>query len=250
MLPLSGIAVLVTRPLLQAGRLISGIERLGGHAVAYPVIEIADILDDAKLKSIMGRLSEYDLAIFVSANAVEKAMEKIRIWPDGLKCAAVGRATLAALQSRGIDDVILPEHRFDSEGLLESPELEAVEGKKIVIFRGEGGRERLAEELKKRGAKVDYAECYRRIVPDARFQHEEAEIQALTATSGESVRNLCEMAKDCGWIFGKPIFVTHERIGEVARNAGFSRVMVTEMGDEGLLEGLVKWFEVGEGGHG
>ncbi|HQT26981.1 MAG TPA: uroporphyrinogen-III synthase, partial [Burkholderiales bacterium] len=229
-------------------KLISGITHLGGHAVAFPVIEIADIVDDAGLESIMVHIAEYDLAIFVSANAVEKAMERLVNLP--VRCTAVGRATFAALKAHGAADVILPEHRFDSEGLLELPELKSVQGKKIAIFRGEGGRELLGNELKARGARVEYAECYRRVVPDAGFPYGEAEIQALTATSGESVGNLCEMLKDCQWIRKKPIFVTHERIGTIARNAGFRQVIVTEAGDEGLIEGLVKWFEVGESAHG
>lgn len=248
--PLAGVSVLVTRPAHQAGKLIDGIERAGGHAVAFPVIEIGDILDDAHLESVIAHLAGYDIAIFVSPNAVEKAMERIGKLPQRPRCAAVGKATLAALEARGAANVLVPGSRYDSEGLLELPELKSVEGKKIVIFRGEGGRELLGDELKSRGAGVDYAACYRRLIPESHAPLFEADIQAVTATSGESVRNLCEMLKDAAWIRKKPIFVTHERIGGIARDAGFSLVVVTESGDEGMLRGIKKWFEAGENGHG
>ncbi len=244
--PLSGISVLVTRPIHQAGKLMEILAGLGGHAVPFPVIEIGDILDDTHLKSIIGHLSEYDLAVFVSPNAVQKAMERIGKLPEGM-LAAIGNATLSALQACGARHVLVPEARYDSEGLLELPEMQAVEGKQIVIFRGEGGRELLGEALSSRGASVDYAECYRRLIPVAQTPPGEEDIQAVTATSGESVRNLCEML---GWIRNKPIFVPHGRIGKIAQDLGFHRVVVTESGDEGLAEGLVKWFEFGESAHG
>ena len=246
MLPLSGISVLVTRPAHQAGNLIEIIAGLGGHAIPFPAIEIGDILDDRHLKSILGRLPEYDIAIFVSPNAVTKAMEKIGRLPGGL-LAAVGRATCSALEAYGADHVLVPEARHDSEGLLELPEMKAVEGKKIVIFRGEGGRELLGEALSSRGASVDYAECYRRMVPASIPRVGEEEISAVTATSGESVRNLCDMLD---WVRKKPIFVPHERIGRIARDLGFREVVVTESGDEGLARGIVEWFGFGEGAHG
>ncbi|MBY0577858.1 MAG: uroporphyrinogen-III synthase [Burkholderiales bacterium] len=248
--PLTDIAVLVTRPARQADNLVEGIERAGGKAVVFPAIEIGDIEDDGTLRSVLGRLDEFDLAIFISPNAVEKALGRIGALPPGLGLAAVGKSSLAALESSGAKNVLVPEGRYDSEGLLELPELAAVQGKRIVIFRGVGGREALGEELKARGAWVEYAECYRRLVPEARISLDEADLQAVTATSGECVRNLCEMMKDCIWIRKKPIFVPHERIGGIARDEGFEKVVVTESGDEGLLLGLFKWFKFGEHGNG
>ncbi len=250
MLPLSGVSVLVTRPAGQTKRLAGEIERAGGRAILFPVIEIADVEDDAKLKSILERLGEYDLAIFVSPNAVEWAMKRMKALPPVLKFAAVGKATLAALEACGAHNVLIPEGRYDSEGLLELPELQSVRGMRIVIFRGVGGREHLGDELKSRGASVDYAECYRRLKPESRAVLHEDEVQAVIATSGEIVTNLCEVTRNAAWIRKKPMFVTHERIGKIAKDSGFGQVVVTDGGDEGLVLGLIKWFEFGEKTHG
>lgn len=248
MLPLSGVSVLVTRPATQARALVEGIEKAGGHAILFPGIEIVDVEDDGILKSVIARISEYDFAIFVSRNAVDKAFERMGALPADLECFAVGKATLAALEAHGARHVRVPEVGFDSEGLLQLPELQSVGGKRIVIFRGVGGRELLGDELKSRGARVDYAECYRRLKPSVLPCIREDGVQAVTATSGEIVSNLCELAE--GWVRNKPIFVTHERIGKVARDSGFGQVVVTEGGDEGLVLGLIKWFEFGEMAHG
>ncbi len=248
MLPLSGASILVTRPYGQAGKLVAKIAEAGGKAVLFPAVEIADVEDDARLADLLGRLSEYDIAVFVSANAVEKAFSRIAALPGALRCAAVGKATWAALEERGVGNVLLPRSGFDSESLLELPELKSVSGSRIVIFRGVGGRELLAEELRRRGAIVDYAECYRRIKPANPPVLEEKDVQAVTATSGEIVSNLVDMTE--GWIYKKPIFVTHERIGKIAMDCGFEHVVVTEGGDDGLVIGLLKWFEFGDKAHG
>lgn len=249
MLPLSDIAVLVTRPAHQAGNLISGIERAGGRAIAFPVIEIGDMEDDGVLKSILARLDEFDVAIFISPNAVEHAIGRIKALPAGLRLVVIGKSSLVALKAFGAQDALVPE-RSDSEGLLELPELSSVGGLRIVIFRGVGGREMLGDELTARGAIVEYAECYRRLMPAAHAALKEAALQAVTATSGEGVRNLLEMTKDSAWIRKKPIFVPHERIGRIATEAGFEQVVVTESGDDGLLQGLINWFKFGEMAHG
>ena len=90
-----------------------------------------------------------------------------RTFPPSLTAVAVGQGTRNALGHFGIDNVIVPSARFDSEALLELRELREVTGKRFVIFRGDSGRELLGETLLKRGATVTYVECYRRVKPEA-----------------------------------------------------------------------------------
>ena len=70
-----------------------------------------------------------------------------RRWPAQLVAFAPGPGTAEALASVGVTDVRIPATTFDSEGLLALPELSAVRGKRIVIFRGDGGREDLGDAL-------------------------------------------------------------------------------------------------------
>ena len=99
-------------------------------------------------------------------------------WPSGVPVAAIGDATAEALRNSGFPAVISPPVRHDSEGLLEMPELQSVRDKSIVVFRGEGGREKLKEALEERGARVTYAECYRRVRPQADAQPLAAALEA------------------------------------------------------------------------
>jgi uroporphyrinogen-III synthase len=120
----------------------------------------------------------------------------------------------------------------------------------VVIFRGDGGRELLADELAARGALVEYATCYRRSRPDSDpaplvAAWERDGLHAVTVTSSEGVRNLCGMVGTAGraLLAKTPLFVTHPRIGQAAREAGLSIVVVApEPGDEGLLAALVEHF--------
>jgi uroporphyrinogen-III synthase len=128
-------------------------------------------------------------------------------------------------------------------------ELKQVEGKHIVIFRGDGGRELLGKTLLERGAKLEYAECYRRVKPSADTDWllkagAAGEIGAVTITSSEGLRNLFDMVGEPAhaWLRQAPLFVSHERIAETARKLGCAHVILTSAGDNGLLEGLSGYF--------
>lgn len=250
--PLAGRTVLVTRPLPQAENLAKLIEAAGGKAILFPVLEILDATDTVTINSMIDRLDEFDIAIFISPNAVNKAMNLIRArrdLPAGLKMAAVGRGSGRELKRYGILEIIAPATQFDSEHLLALPEMQQVSGKRIIIFRGEGGRELLGDTLVARGAHVEYAECYRRQKPSADAagllrSWARGEVHAVSVTSTESLRNLFDMVGKLGreWLKKTPIFVPHERIAEAARELGVTQVSVTAAGDEGCVQGLINFF--------
>src|SRR3989344_3038926 len=161
---LTGVRVLVTRPRDQAEKLTLLIEGEGGEVIRFPVIEIAEPKDPQALLAVIDRLDQFGLAIFISPNAVNRAMNLILArrgaWPRNVRIACVGRGSARELNLVGAGNVIAPAGRFDSEALLALPELQQVTGNRIVIFRGEGGRELLGDTLKARGADIEYAECY------------------------------------------------------------------------------------------
>lgn len=250
--PLAGKGIVVTRPAHQAQALARLIEDAGGRPILFPVIEIREMDDPRPFLEIVDRLDEFDLAVFISPNAVSRAIKPIlerRALPPRLKVAAVGGASVRALAGHGVTGVIAPRERYDSEALLELPELAAPSGMRVVIFRGQGGRELLGETLRARGARVEHAECYRRARPDldpaplvAAWMR--AALDAVTVTSSDGLRNLRAMVGETGrrHLLRTALFVPHPRIAETARELGVERIVVTGPGDEGLLTGLVAYF--------
>ena len=250
--PLAGKSVVVTRPVHQAQAFARLIKDAGGRAILFPAIEIRDVKDPYSVTRLVDRLDQYDLAIFVSPNAVERAMKLIsgrRKFPRRLQVATVGGASVRALERFGITGVLTPEGRYDSESLLELPALAAVNGRRVVVFRGEGGRELLGETLRERGAAVEYAECYRRVRPEIDAAPllqawSRNGVDAVTATSSEGLRNFAEMIGPPGreQLADTPVFVPHPRIAGAAQELGVRKVIVTGPGDEGMLTGLTAYF--------
>ena len=162
---LDGRGILITRPARQAAGLARQVAAIGGNPVMFPAIVILPPEDRRALDQAQRDLARYDVAIFVSANAVEYGVGDPAAWPKHLTAFAPGPGTAAALAAVGIADARVPATTMDSEGLLALTELAKVSGKRVVIFRGGGGRELLAETLVARGAVVDTVDCYRRARP-------------------------------------------------------------------------------------
>jgi uroporphyrinogen-III synthase len=249
--PLAGKTVLVTRPAEQARGLAGLIAEAGGRALLFPAIELREVADEAPFLALVDRLDEFDFAVFISPNAVARAMKRIlerRALPPRLQWVAVGGGSVRALAGHGISGVIAPQGRYDSEALLELAELSDPRGKRIVIFRGQGGRELLGETLSARGARVEYAECYRRCRPASDpapllEAWRRKDLHAVTVTSSEALRNLFHMlgeGRDA--LSATPLFVPHPRIAQAAREFQAKTVIVTGPGDAGLLTGLTAYF--------
>lgn len=245
--PLAGLNIVVTRPREQAVGLAQRIEQLGGKPLLFPLLEIDAVSDDRALREQLSLLKQTDLAIFISPNAVRYGMAAIRAageLPAAMKFAAVGQGSAKALREMGIDKVLAPTTRFDSEGLLALPELQDVAGLRVMILRGDGGRELLGDTLKARGATVAYVTCYLR--SKAKLDASAllaAKPDALTVTSSEALACLREQLGVAGSVglASIPLFVPHARIADAARQQGWRQVIVTESGDDGLLSGLIAW---------
>lgn len=252
-LPLAGRGIVITRPVHQAQALAGLIRAAGGNPILFPVLEILDAEDLKPLNALIDRLHEFDLAIFISPNAVNKAMNLIaarRELPAALMFAAIGHSSVKELRRFGVMRVIAPARKFDSEALLALPELSEVAGKRIVIFRGDGGRELLGDTLTARGATIEYAECYRRSRPNLDTAPllkawARSELHAIIVTSSEGLRNLFDMVGKLGqtWLRKTPVFAPHARIAETARALGMTAVIETEPGDEGIVARLEQYFE-------
>lgn len=248
--PLQGIGILVTRPREQAGGLTDSLCKLGARPVLFPALAILPPRDPVPMQRAIARLDTVHLAIFISPTAAQRGLAAVGAWPAGLAVAAVGKGTAMALHELGIKAVLTPESGADSEHLLALPQMQDMAGRHIVIFRGEGGRQTLADALVARGAQVTYAECYRRGLPEhadtapilALFSA--GEIQAVTAYSSETLDNLFQLLGEAGrnHLRQTPLFVPHPRIAARARALGVGTVISSPPGQAQLIPSLVEYF--------
>ncbi len=248
--PLAGKIIAVTRPQAQAGPLAAAIAAQGGQPLIFPLLEIAAAADPQPLATAAARLADFAVAVFVSPNAVDYALPLLLArgpWPAGLLPAAVGPGTVKALAAQGVAGCVAPRERFDSEALLELPEFAAarVAGRRIAIFRGDGGRELLADTLRARGAEVACITCYRRSGPAGGVAPllaawRAGKLDALTVSSSEGLRYLVDLLDGEGRTFLQqtPVFVPHARIAENARALGLRKIILTAAADAGILTGL------------
>lgn len=250
---LTGVSVLVTRPAPQAGVLAQLIQAAGGVARLFPVVEIIDPEDSAPLERITDRLEEIDLAIFISPNAVNRAMPLIlsrRTLPAGLRLACVGRGSARELQKLGCTGVIAPTGRANSEELLALPALQSVTGKKIAIFRGDDGRGVLGNSLMARGASVEYVQCYRRVRPvvDAApliDDWRKGGVDIVSVTSTQGLHNLYALLGDAGrsCLLNTPLVVLSERTARACSGLGCSTapLVSADASDAGILQTIRAW---------
>jgi uroporphyrinogen-III synthase len=254
---LQGRHIVITRPEAQARKLSQLVSAAGGIVHLFPLIEIAPLQDYAAFEVTLDDLQDHDWAIFISSNAVENGIPRLIArygdLPPKLKFAAIGPVTAAGLREHGVKQTLTPQGRFDSEALLELPEMQAVTGKKIMIFRGVGGRELLADRLRARGAHVTFAECYRRLNPQANADSlqtlwQNKQLHAIVITSSEAMRHLLDLAGEGdSWLSGTPVCVNHARIGELGAQYGLMTAVADAPGDEAMLACLINTLDQTQG---
>jgi uroporphyrinogen-III synthase len=246
-LPLAGLGVVITRPRAAAESLAAALAAAGARPFVFPALAIEPPSDTAAVAIALESLPECDLAIFVSVNAVEQGLAAARRrgpWPARTRVAAIGDATAQALRNYGFDAVISPAGRHDSESLLALDPLKAVGGRKILIFRGEGGRELIQETLVSRGASVTYVECYRRVRPAGDpapllAAWARGDIHAVSVLSAETLENFVAMmgAESEPRLASSALVVAHEAVAAHRLARRFARVVVAPPG-EGMVSAL------------
>ncbi len=234
--------VLVTRPAKQAEMFVGLLNDNGLGALAFPCIEIQPVGLSKGLSVIFETIQHFDLIIFISANAVEygnKLLRQHSIGPDSItaKIATIGQATLNAANAAGFNVSISPTDGYNSQALLALEECQAnhLKGARCLIFRGIGGLEYLADELRQRGAQAQYAEVYQRTKPQADKYISRIElsrhwqrhnINVITATSNESIQNLYDMLELPGKtdMLTTRLIVASQRGVELAQSLGFKKI--------------------------
>lgn len=248
---LKGLHVAVTRPNEQAAELCLALAGQGATAIAFPLLGIAPLDDYSAFDLAIAPLEQADWAIFISSNAVDQAMprviKKFGLVPKQLQFAAIGPQTAEHLGQFGVTRVLIPQARFDTESLLALAPMQSVAGKRIVIFRGQGGREVLAETLQARGAQVSFAESYRRFNPQTNSllleqKWQQGELDAVVVTSSEAMRHLIALAAQANWIKHVSLCVNHPRIAELPKSLGFKVWVADAPGDAAMLACLSRLY--------
>ena len=252
--PLADVNILITRPVMPASRTATRLASLGATPLIFPTTIIEPPADVAPLDNALAKIGDYYAAIFVSPSAAEMTLAPLgsipKKLPSTLHVFAPGPGTAEELNIRGVANVEMPETSFDSEGLLALPLLQAsaIQGKRIVIFRGNDGRELLREALVKRGATVDPITAYHRRAPNTPPTGllellRTGKVNALSAMSSDAITNLIVLIpadERATLLFALPVYASHQRIAATARDAGFRNVIETEAGDAGLITALLE----------
>ena len=222
---------LITRPKSQAKRLHNLITKSGNNAILLPVIAINPRQISTTETELIQNLKQFDIIFFISANAVEMSMPLIKHHDQfehlkSKEIAVIGPATQTALQEYNISPRIISHSKFNSEGLLKHPKLQNVANKKILIFRGVGGRTLLANTLTARKAQVFSIASYKRQLPDINVNEVERllsknKILAILVMSNESLLNLCKLI-DNKYLLDKQLITISERTANLANSLGFS----------------------------
>lgn len=248
--------VVITRPLAQAQPLAERVTAMGRNAIVFPLLEISPLADSGPLRAALSNVSSYAMVAFVSPNAIDAAFALQPVWPQDVMLAVMGEGSRAALEHYGLTaanaNIVSPHdaERTDSQTLLEALDLDALRGKRVLIVRGETGRELLGDALRAAGVEVDQVAAYKRSVPSM-DQARTAQLRQLIdgnnywiITSSEALRNLSAMAEQVDGrasvakMQQQRIIVPHARIAETAQSLGFQAVTLTGSGDERLLAAL------------
>jgi uroporphyrinogen III methyltransferase / synthase len=203
---LFGKRVLVTRAAGQSSGTARLLAERGAIVVLLPTIEIHPPPDPAPMERALASLgsgsASWDLVAFTSANGVEQAWAELsRQKKDarafgGLLVAAIGPATAAALEARGVHpDVVAAE--FRGEGLAAAILQEgSTSGARVLVLRALVARDALPDGLREAGCTVDVVPVYETKPASAEAgealarELESGALDAVTLTSSSTATNL------------------------------------------------------------
>jgi len=236
-LPLAGTRISVTRPRAQAAPLARALAALGADVSVVPLVEIAPPADRGPLDRALARIADYDWLVFTSANAVQALGDRLRA-AGRARTAAVGPATAAALQAHGLEPQFVPERHAAEEV---AAGLEPVNGLRVFLPQADLAGTGLAEELRRRGGRVDAVTAYRTVqaTPPPSEVAELRSADAIVLASASAARSLAAQ----GGPGGALVVCIGPGTAAVAREVGFSVGLVAdEASADGLVRALVAHF--------
>jgi len=239
------IHIVITRPVHQAHNIRQQLLAQGAKVTLFPVMDIQEVGVCDQLN-----MDLFDWLIFISPNAVKYAQKYLLNINFATKTmAAIGKKTAETLQHYGIQADVVPCQHFNSESFLQLPATQSVQAKRILIFRGQGGRELLARTLQQRGATVQYAEVYQRVCPQVsaevlKRQWQQKLLDRIVITSSEGLHNLYKMSHG-DWIKQLPLLLGSPRIQQTAQHLGHQGniIVANNPSDDAILHCLKNWVQ-------
>ena len=229
--------LLLTRPADECAALAATLAAQGVFSSSLPLLEIEALEETPEQRSLLLELDRYCAVVVVSKPAARLGLERLdRYWPQppsNQQWFSVGAATGGILADYGLP-VAWPTSGDDSEALLALPQLAAaldVPNRRVLILRGEDGRDFFAERLREQGVTVDFLPLYRRSLPQypaaaLRERVAAQQLNGLVISSGQGFEHLRRLAGD-DWseLARLPLFVPSPRVAELARAAGARAVV-------------------------
>ncbi|SDW94681.1 uroporphyrinogen-III synthase [Marinobacter mobilis] len=256
-LPLSGHRILVCRPEPEASRLTESLVAAGAAARALPLLERVALEETPQQRTLVQNLDQFHHVIAVSPYAARRLLEVIDTWwpqpPVGIRWYGVGAGTARALETGGLSPS-WPAHGVDSEALLAMPALNQVDGERVLLVRGEEGRELLQDTLRQRGADVSTLELYRRQCP-ARAEQQLPSVlssfdpEAVVLLSGETLNNFIALGQNSDHtLYQRLLVVPVARVANQARELGFRHTCIPRnLTDQGIITAVAEYFAVTAG---
>lgn len=237
--------VMITRPLPQAEQLAMQLAKHGIDSIIFPTINIEPIIDDPIVMQHAKKLSSYHAVIFISVHAVENAFHYVTAADlSAVTVLAIGEATAKALSNHGVTVDIVAPPPYNSEALLTVRALQYLAEKRILIVRGRGGRQFLADQLMCRGAVVSYAEVYQRLCPKTDATMALSQLpDYISITSNTNLQYLYEMTPIAQrqHLLRIPLLVSSQRAAVFASELGFQQpaVLASSASIDAVVEALL-----------
>jgi uroporphyrinogen III methyltransferase/synthase len=196
--PLFGRRVVVTRAREQASALHARLVDLGAEVIELPAITVKP------LEFELPNLSEYVWVVLTSANGVDafftrglraRGLDARAL--AGVRVAAIGPGTAAALARFGVHADLVPE-RFVAEALVDAfPASTGKTAERVLLARAEQARDVLPVGLADKGYRVDVVPVYRTVTaepdPADLERVRAADFDVVTFTSSSTVENFCRL---------------------------------------------------------
>ena len=245
---LSNKTILITRPLGREHHLRQLIEQAGGTIIHYPVfsIEPPQALEIEQLLQLSKQLHSFTMAIFISPTAVEQSQIYFPVLPEHFTIVSLGSKTTKALEQQNIYvDIEAPQHNTESLLQMTPFQMPEIQGQRIIIFRGTGGRALLGDTLIRRGAQIRYIETYQRKIPQhpPLTEPQINRLDAITISSNEGLDNLVTLMDNPDLLIHTPLIVPGQRATTLARQHGFTRIITAQNAtDDAVFYALTKYL--------